>query len=587
MRFPRSLQWRITFAYTALIVLSMGGLSLYLVNFVRDSYYSSLETGLRKDAVLVSEAVSNAFKEGRNLSGVQSLIDQLGASIGARVTIIARGGSVLADSGSNSADLKNVSDSPELSGMLAGHEAGSAVFGAENGRDVVLAVSTITLDGDFLGVARLAVPTTALQENVTHILGAIAISAAVVTVLSVLLGSLLARRTSRSVRALAQGVRYFARGELDHRVYTPVPDETKELAEAFNRMADTIRDTIAELSGEQKKLSAVLETMTDAVLVVSPEGRIELFNAAAEGLLDVKARDALGARFLEVVRDHELRGLVTQCLETRKPQQSEVEFLYPHRFLSATSVPLGEADRQNVLLTLHDLTRVHQVETTRKEFVSNVSHELRNPLASIKAMVEALESGALEETEVAADFLRRIESDVDRMDSMVDDLLAIARLESGQAELQFVPLDLRALVDDVVHDYGERVAAKNISLVVDLPDDLPRVLAEGLMVREVLINLLDNALKFTGEHGTITVAADAGNGFINVRVRDTGIGIDAEHLPHVFERFYKADRARHDGGTGLGLAIVKHIVQAHGGDVNVTSRIGEGSTFSFSLKFES
>ncbi len=584
MRFPRSLQWRITFAYTALIVLSMGGLSLYLVNFVRDSYYSNLETGLRKDAVLVSEAVSNAFREGQNLSGVQSLIDQLGASIGARITIIARGGSVLADSGSSSADLKNVRDFPEPSGMLAGHEAGSAVFGAEGGGYVVLAVSTITLDGDFLGVARLAVPTTALQENVNHILGAIAISAAVVTVLSVLLGSLLARRTSRSVRALAEGVRHFARGELDHRVYTPVPDETKELAEAFNRMADIIRNTIAELSGEQKKLSAVLETMTDAVLVVSSEGRIELFNAAAESLLDVKARDALGARFLEVLRDHELQDLVTRCLETRNPQQGEVEFLHPHRFLSAMSVPLGGADRQNVLLTLHDLTRVHQVETTRKEFVSNVSHELRNPLASIKAMVEALESGALEEREVAADFLQRIESDVDRMNAMVDDLLAIARLESGQVQLQFGPLDLGALVDDLVHYYGERAAAKNISLVVDLPADLPRVLAEGLMVREVLVNLLDNALKFTEEHGTISIAAYAGDGFISVSVRDTGIGIGAEHLPHVFERFYKADRARHGGGTGLGLAIVKHIVQAHGGVVSVSSSIGEGSTFSFTLK---
>jgi two-component system phosphate regulon sensor histidine kinase PhoR len=236
-----------------------------------------------------------------------------------------------------------------------------------------------------------------------------------------------------------------------------------------------------------------------------------------------------------------------------------------------------------VLLTLHDLTRIRQVETTRKEFVTNVSHELRSPLTSIKAMVETLADGALEDPKVGRDFLGRIERDVNRMNAMVNDLLELSRLESGQISLNLAPFDIRALVEDVVADCQPRVANKRLAVQSRISADVPRVIGERDKIRQVLLNLLENAFKHTGSDGRIDVSAAMKGRFVEIAVADTGSGIALEHLPHVFERFYKVDRARRDGGTGLGLAIVKHIVQTHGGTVRAESELGVGSTFYFTL----
>jgi two-component system phosphate regulon sensor histidine kinase PhoR len=223
------------------------------------------------------------------------------------------------------------------------------------------------------------------------------------------------------------------------------------------------------------------------------------------------------------------------------------------------------------------------VEASHKEFVSNVSHELRNPLASIKAMVETLEDGVIEGNQVAKDFLERIHRDIDRMSHLVNDLLELSRLESGQLTLQLTPLDLRPLVEEVRSRFSAPAEAQRVIVEADLPPDLPQVRGDREKLQQVLINLVENALKFTPAAGRITLSAQAQNGMVQVRVRDTGAGIPQEHLPYLFERFYKVDRARRDGGTGLGLAIVKQIVEAHRGEAWVESQEGVGSTFAFTV----
>lgn len=386
------------------------------------------------------------------------------------------------------------------------------------------------------------------------------------------------RRTVLSVRSVTESARQLAEGNLDHRVDAPVSDETKTLADAFNKMASSLRDIVRDLSGERNKLSAVLDTMADGVLVIGPNRRVELVNLAAQDLLDIKAPQALGGHFMDIVRDHDLQQLASSCREAGQRQLGEVELLHRRRFVSAIATPLSEADSSGVLLTLHDLTRIRQVETTRKEFVSNVSHELRSPLASIKAMVETVEDRGLEDSRMAADFLLRIHKDLDRMSSIVDDLLDLARLETGQVALRLEPLDARALIDEVMAEYKAQASEKGIGLVVNIPEGLPQVLAEEQKLRQVLVNLLENALKFTNK-GEVAVSGAVQDGFVSLEVADTGPGIPPEHRPHIFERFYKVDRSRRDGGSGLGLAIVKHIIQAHGGEAKVVSQEGVGSTF--------
>jgi two-component system, OmpR family, phosphate regulon sensor histidine kinase PhoR len=422
-----------------------------------------------------------------------------------------------------------------------------------------------------------------LVYNVSFAVAAVGIAALAIALLLLSLGYFLVRRTSRSMRSVAEGARRLASGDLDHRVQASASDETQELAESFNRMADSLKGMVQNLSSERNRLSAVLATMADGVIVTGPAGNVLLLNQAAEELLRLPRQRAEGRRLVELVRDHNIYRLTSECLATWEPQQGEVELLRPRRFLSAIATPLKENRSRGVLLTLHDLTRIRQVEASHKEFVINVSHELRNPLASVKAMVETLEDGVIEENQVAKDFLERIHRDIDRMTHLVNDLLELSRLESGQLALRLSPLDLRILIEEVSARFSATAEARGVTLETDLPPGLPQVRGDREKLQQVLINLVENALKFTPVAGSITLSAQANNGMIEVRVRDTGAGIAQEHLPHIFERFYKVDRARRDGGTGLGLAIVKQIVEAHRGEAWVESQEGAGSTFAFTM----
>ncbi len=404
------------------------------------------------------------------------------------------------------------------------------------------------------------------------------------SLLSIGLAFLLLRRTVGTIRGVTEGAQRLAAGDLEHRVESAGADETRELASAFNAMAVALRDTVQGFSDEGGKLSAVLDTMADGVVLVRSEGRIEEMNGAAGALLGLKPEGARDRPFMEVVRDHDLRLLMTRALESRQQERDEVELLSNRRFVSAIATPLAGSESTGVLLTLHDLTLQRQVETTRREFVSNVSHELRTPLSSVKALAEALENGALDDPDTARDFVRRIHGEADRMSALVDDLLELSRLESGQAPLEIETVDLAALARGEIEAFQLRAEAAGAVLQARLPDTPALVRGERDKLRQVLVNLLDNALKFTLSGGAVTVSVHTAAGGVEVAVQDTGAGIPAEHVPHVFERFYKADRARRDGGTGLGLAIVRHIVEAHGGTARVESREGEGTTVSVMLR---
>jgi len=561
----------------------MGAVSVYLVNFVSDTYMSNLEERLEQEAGLVGESTARFFPELLDPADLQVASKRIGNLIDARVTVIARDGTVLADTWEDPTMMENHALRPEFQGALSTGLGRNTRVSATVGQEMLYTAVPIWVGGTLMGVARVAVPTSTIQANVNRIVATISFSALIVTLLSVALGYFLARRTSRSIRSVTQAAHRLAGGTLEQRVEALSSDETQELAEAFNSMASALRNMIQELSGERDKLSAVLDTMADGVVVIGPEGQVVLSNPASEALLGIRRQGPVGGRFIELIRDHELQGLVKHCQDTGQQQHGEVELLQRGLFLSAIATPLTEGASSSVLLTLHDLTQIRQVETIRKEFVSNVSHELRSPLASVKALVDTLDSGALEEQQVARDFVRRIQREIDRMSSMVEELLELARLESGQERLQLSPVDLRPLLEEIGARFQEQADAKGIEVDVVLPDALPKVLGEEEKLRQVLTNLVDNALKYTPERGRVTLSASAANQVVGVSVKDTGIGIPQEHLPRIFERFYKVARSRRDGGSGLGLAIVKHIIQAHGGEVGVESREGEGSTFTFTL----
>ena len=400
------------------------------------------------------------------------------------------------------------------------------------------------------------------------------------------------RRTNaaaaREARAAVAAMRRISTGDFNVRQEELTSTTLSSLQAPFAAMTEALARLFSQLADHREQLTAVLDTMADGVILVDAENRIVLSNPAANELLSIEA--PTGTPLSSVLRDHELRDLVTLSRGSGERQHTELVLSTPRRSMSATATPLtagpGETEpdesETSVLLTLHDLTPIRQLETTRREFVANVSHELRNPLASVKAMVETIEGGAVSDPATALDFLGRINREVDRMNAMVNDLLELSRIESGDRNAPGA-VDTAATIEAVRTDLEHRIEEAGVAVTISASGEVV-ALGDEEKLRQVISNLLGNALKFTPRGGTIELrAGNSETDNVLVQVRDSGPGIAPEHLPHLFERFYKADRSRRDQGTGLGLAIAKHIVELHGGEIGVESTQGDGATFWFTL----
>jgi two-component system phosphate regulon sensor histidine kinase PhoR len=348
-------------------------------------------------------------------------------------------------------------------------------------------------------------------------------------------------------------------------------------------MSSNLSKLLEDISTEKTKLQTVLANMADGVMMMDVEGKMVLANQATEKLFNFQEKGVLNKPFIEVIHDHEADEILKLCLKTSQTQTGQFESVISKRFIRVIAVPLVEDSLTGALLLFQDLTELRSLQTMRRELIGNISHELRTPVAGIKAMIETLKEGAINDEKAAADFVARIDGEVDRMAQMLSELTELSRIETGRAELRMTPLNLKLLVEEVAAQLNPLAQRHQVTITTDLVTDLPAVRCDKDRIRQALVNLVHNAIKFNHPGGRVTVSTKAAGESIIVSVSDTGIGIPEEELPHVFDRFYKADRARTGGGTGLGLAIVKHIVQAHDGSIWAESEEGKGSTFSFSL----
>jgi two-component system phosphate regulon sensor histidine kinase PhoR len=387
---------------------------------------------------------------------------------------------------------------------------------------------------------------------------------------------------ARQVRRVTSVLDRLAGGDAAARADLLAGGELNELSRAVNRLAERAENQAARRKRDRDRFETVLRSMSDGVIMLDRRGTVALINPAAERLLRTAADKALHESFVQVVRDYRLADVWQQCAQRREEQAATVEVSAGY-FLRINVTPFLRGASNGYLVLLQDLSHLYRLEAVRRDFVSNISHELRTPLASIKALVDTLRDGAMSDPPAAEHFLGRMEIEVDSMTQMVQELLELSRIESGQAPLRLFPSALAALVEPAVERLHPQAARADVALTVILPDELPQVMVDADRIRQVVINLVHNAIKFTPPGGYVTVTARAVHDGIVVSVADTGIGIPAEDLPRIFERFYKADRARSGGGTGLGLAIAKHTIQAHNGRLWVESVEGKGSTFSFSL----
>lgn len=377
-----------------------------------------------------------------------------------------------------------------------------------------------------------------------------------------------------------------AAGELNARVMVLASDELGDLPKSFNNMVTALRRNIYALQAENQQYSTILDNMTDGVLITDEDGIVQLINPEATRLLEPMTKGAIGRAYAEVVRHHQLIELWQIAEATKEPQVEAVD-INREIFLQTAVIPFQENGNLGYLIILHDLTQIRHLQTVRRDFISNISHELRTPLASLKAVVETLQDGALNDPPAAHRFLLRAENEVDILTQMVEELLELSRIESGQVPFKFRATAVSDLLLTPMERMRPQAKRKKIQLVLDVNANLPLVLADEERVQQVVTNLLHNAIKFTPDEGTITVHASFSEKeeAVMISVEDTGSGIAAEELNRIFERFYKSDRARtrHRSGTGLGLAISRHIVQGHNGRIWVVSKEGKGSTFYFTL----
>ncbi len=598
----RSLRGRIIAPYVILVLVGMAVLVLYLSGLARDMFLSDLEQQLVAEAHLAGDALAAALGRGE---GMDDQAQRYGELLDARVTLIRADGMVAGESHEDRTQMGSNAGRPEIRQATTNGLGKDVRFsGALDGEALYMAVP-VRVDGQLAGFVRLGVPLARIEARVARVRRGILAVGLFMSLAAAALGLFIAERTTRPVRELTHVVRRMTEGDMSARLLPTSRDEVGSLTGAFNRMADELRLTINRLARERSRLAAVLDNMADGVLITDDEGRVSLINPAAARLLGTTEEGALGASFAQVVRDYRIIDLWRQCRQKGQEAVQPVELDRRQVFLQVIVTPLEGAEVDAYLVILQDLTRVRRLEMVRRDFISNISHELRTPLASLKALVDTLrEEEPIAEASAAQHFLDLMETEVDSLTQMVRELLELSRIESGQAPFRLEPVAVSDVVEPPVERLYPQAERGGLELAVEVGADLPPILADGERMRQVVTNMVHNAIKFTPAGGRIEVAARgfyvAPNGstgldilppdhdlesgeWVLIGVWDTGVGIPAEDLSRIFERFYKADRARSGGGTGLGMAIAKHIVQGHGGHIWAQSVEGEGSTFYVAL----
>ena len=585
----RNIRWRIAIPYLTLILIVMGGLTAYLSQLVNEAYLTALQRQLQAEARLLSNEAKIWFAAATPsvaTETVQRQVDEWAALLSLRVTVIAADGTVLAESYEDPRLLDNHLLRPEVQDALHDGEGNSTRFSDTLGEEVKYAAVPITEGQETVGIMRVGVPLQEIADQVNQLRRTLLITAIVATLFALVIALFIAERTARPIRQLTLVAGRLASGDLDARLHNiSTRDEVRDLALAFNQMGDQLRLQIHHLADGNRRLSAVLETMADGVLITNQMGQVSLMNAAARRLLKVKGDEdeERGRSFAEIVRHHQLIELWQQSRQTDQERIATIELTQQGLFVQMTVTPLYTTEPQSCLVILQDLTRIRRLETVRRDFISNISHELRTPLASLKALVETLRDTALDDPPATLRFLDRAETEVDSLTQMVQELLDLSSLESGRVPLRLQPVHVADILLPAVERFTPQAERAQISLVLDLPRGVPHVLADPERIQQVVRNLIHNALKFTPSGGQITIQATPHEDEVYISVQDTGIGIPSQDIPRIFERFYKSDRSRQSGGTGLGLAIARHMIQAHSGRIWVKSKEHKGSTFTFTL----
>jgi two-component system phosphate regulon sensor histidine kinase PhoR len=577
---------RILLSYLLTAPLLLLALELYLSNTIKDNYVQNLKDSLVTQAMLISDHIPSSFPK-----NLDDFCKSYKEKTGSRITIIDSSGRVLGDSDEPSETMENHSDRPELKDAeISG--IGSSIRYSKTMQKDLLYLAISVADDPEKKYLRLSMPLHDVEQAMSTIRKRIIIASFAVSLVVVVFGIIQTRRITKSIEEIADFSKEVAAGNFKKRLFLKEKGEIGELGKNISEMAQEISVRLHHSEEEKNRIEAILRNMSDGLILTDTKGKILLNNTAIKSLFNIQS-DIEGKTLMESLRNPELPEIIDDVVRHKERVVSELEISIPkERYLMATATPFysshPEKELSGVVLTFHDITRLKKLEEIRKDFVANVSHEIKTPITAIKGFAETLIEGALDDKENAAKFLEMIKNHSERLNSLVNDLLTLSRIELGDIEIQKTSVHINEVIDSVFTMLAEKAQSKRLYLKREISPEASEIEADRDRLIQILLNLVDNGIKFT-EKGGITVKVkgeklkvESGEekNFIEISIEDTGVGIPKKHLSRLGERFYRVDRARSRelGGTGLGLAIVKHLVNAHGWEMKIESTEGIGTT---------
>lgn len=585
----RRLLWILYSSYAIVVLLAVATISGYTSRAMKKMYSERAAADLEVRLRLMTRDLPPLFPEAP-ADSLQRFCREQSAISAVRITLISPAKRVLADSDSLPGETESITYRPEFLRALEGKTGTEVRRPADTDTDILYVALPVWREGEVHGAIRAAVPLRELLPELNNLNLRIYLAGAVVALLAALVTLVISRWISAPVAQMERGAERFASGDFSEKVAVPPSAELGGLATALNHMAEQLDEKIRTVTMQRNEQEAILSSLREAVIAVDTQERVLFVNRAAAVLLGIDVDRALGRLLPEVVRNTDLQRFISHLLSGKSVfAEAEITLTYgENRTVQVTGTGLRNVTGQRfgVVVVLNDITRLRRLEMIRKDFVANVSHELKTPVTSIKGFVETLREGALTDPETARSFLERIAANTERLNSIIDDLLTLSRVEqeNEQQVMSLIVGNLSDVVKAAIATVEMKAREQEIPIELHTANGVSARM-NATLLEQAVTNLLDNAIKYSEPGHPVKVEVARENGHAVIHVRDQGVGIAPEHLPRIFERFYRVDRARGRklGGTGLGLSIVKHIAQAHGGSVAVESAPGKGSTFSIVL----
>lgn len=584
----KKLIWSIYPYYFIIIISALCTVAFIAAHKLNTLYLHEIAETLTTRAKIVDNSINHLTLEAGN-SELDSLVHILGAISKTRITVIDTNGVVIADSEKNRQAMENHKNRPEIVVAFLDSIGQEIRYSSTLHTDMMYVAIPLKKDSKISGIIRTALPMHAIQIALNTFNRDMVASGMLIAILVTILSLLIFRKISRPLNELQEGVKRFTRGEFETRIPPLQSLELGTLSDSMNEMATQLNTRIGTIVQQRNEREAILSSLAEGVLALDMNEKVVNYNDKALELLEISEYEIIGKSIQEIVRNNELHDFIDTILHGTDNVDKDLHLqLSSEKYIAVYGTLLKNRDDKKIgtVIVLNDITKLERLDKVRRDFVANVSHELRTPITAIKGSVETLLDGALDDVESSKKFAQIINRHTSRLISIVEDLLSLAKFENESLlqTIQFVEENLYSMIEASTEAVEQKCTAKNIKIILECDKSIT-IYTLRKYLEHAFINLLDNALKYSENNTTITIKATNDSDKTTISITDQGCGIDARHLPRLFERFYRVDsaRSREMGGTGLGLAIVKHITRIHNGRVEVHSTPNEGSTFSIHI----